>query len=74
VVIDHRDQKHQPNADQQEADLLMVEAVELGMQRRRFDLDHADQRQQKHQRKQGPVEVAEGRETAHGGSAIAGLR
>ena len=35
VVVDERDQKHQHDADRQEADLLVVEAMELGLERRR---------------------------------------
>jgi hypothetical protein len=58
------------DADQQKADLLLAEAVELGVQRRGLDLQHADDGDQQHQGEEHPVEVAKRGEAAHGlGSA-----
>ena len=77
VVVDDGDEKHQHDADEQKLDLLLAEAVELGVQRRGLDLEHADDGDQQHQGEEHPVEVAERGEAAHGlasgrGSVIAG--
>ena len=65
VVVDQRDQEHQHQADREEADLLLVEAVKFGVQRRRLDLEDADQREQHDEAEENPVEVAVGREAGH---------
>ncbi len=66
VVVDKRDQKHQDEADDEEADLLLLEAVKLGVERSRFDLEDADQREQQDEAEENPVEVAIGGEAGHG--------
>jgi len=58
VVVDPRDEKHQSDADQQKGNLLVVEVVEPGGQRRRSDLQHAERGDQQHQAEEHPVEVA----------------
>src|SRR6266851_2757693 len=67
VVVDQRNEEHQDDADDEEADLFLVEAVELGVERRRFDLEDADQREQQDEAEEDPVEVAVGGEAGHDG-------
>ncbi len=46
VVVDHRDEEHQHEADEEEDDLLGLEAVELGHGRGGADFEHADDGEQ----------------------------
>jgi hypothetical protein len=46
VVVDQRDEEHQDEADGEEADLLVVEAVELGVEGGGLDLEDGDEGEQ----------------------------
>ena len=65
VVVDQRDEEHQDDADREEADLLVVEAVELGVERGGLDLEDRDEREQKDEAEKNPVEVAIRGEAGH---------
>ncbi len=65
VIVNQRDEKHQNDADCQEADLFLIEAVELGVEGRGLDLEDRDQREQKDEAEKNPVEVAIGGEAGH---------
>jgi hypothetical protein len=65
VIVDQRDEKHQDDADREELDLLVVEAVELGMEGGGLDLEDGDEREQEDEAEKHPVEVAIGREAGH---------
>ena len=65
VVVDQRDEEHQDDADGEEADLLVVEAVELGVEGGGLDLEDGDEREQKDEAEKDPVEVAVGGEAGH---------
>ena len=65
VIVNQRDEEHQNDADCQEADLLLVEAVELGVEGRGLDLEDRDQREQKDEAEKNPVKVAIGGEAGH---------
>jgi len=45
VLVDQRDEEHQDDADGEEADLLVIEAVKLGVEGGRFDLEDRDERE-----------------------------
>jgi hypothetical protein len=66
VVVNQRDEEHQHQAECEELDLLMVEAVEFGVQRRGLDLENRDDRKQKDEAQKDPIEVAVGGEAGHG--------
>ena len=68
VVVDQRHEKHEHDADGKEADLLGVEAVELGVEGGGFDLKDADDGEDGDKGEQDPVEVAKGGEAGHGAS------
>ncbi len=71
MVVDERDEEHEDEADGEEADLLLVEAVELGHGGGGTDLEDADDGEQGDHAEQGPVEVAVGGEALH--EAVASL-
>ena len=80
MVVDQRDEKHQDDADGEEVDLLVVEAVEFGMEGGGLDLEDGDEREQEDEAEEHPVEVAKGGEAGMGcrlvrfcGCAAAGL-
>jgi hypothetical protein len=65
VVVDQRNEKHEDDADREKADLLVVESVELGVERGGLDLKHRDERQQKDEAEKNPIEVAVRGEAGH---------
>ncbi len=65
VIVDQRDEEHQDDADREEADLLVVKAVELGVEGGGLDFEDRDERKQKDEAEKGPVEVAVGGEASH---------
>src|SRR4029077_8143428 len=70
VVVDQRDEEHQDDADGEEADLLVVEAVELGVEGGGLDLEDGDERKQEDEAEKDPVEVAIGGEAGHDGGVL----
>ena len=66
VIVDQRDEEHEDETDEEEADLLVVEAVKLGHRGGGPDLQHADEREDAEEGEEGPVEVAVGGEALHG--------
>ncbi len=70
VVVDQRDEEHQDDADGEEADLLVIEAVELGVEGGGLDLEDRDEREQEDEAEKNPVEVAIGGEALHGFVAL----
>jgi hypothetical protein len=67
VVVDQGDEEHQDDADGEEADLLVVEAVELGVEGGGLDLEDRDEREQEDEAEKNPVEVTVGGEAGHDG-------
>ena len=67
VVVDQGDEEHQDDADGEEADLLVIEAVKLGVERGGLDLKDRDEREQEDEAEKNPVEVAVGGEAGHWG-------
>jgi hypothetical protein len=65
VVVDERDEEHQDKADCEEANLLVIKAVELGVQRSGLDLEDRDEGEQEDKAEEDPVEVAIGGEAGH---------
>jgi hypothetical protein len=65
VIIDHRHQKHENEANRQKSELLVIEAVKLGVNGSGFDFKNGDDRKHKDKAEENPVEIAERRETAH---------
>jgi hypothetical protein len=70
VVVNQRDEEHQDDADGEEADLLVIEAVELGVEGGGLDLKNRDEREQEDKTEKNPVEVAVRGEAGHGGQLL----
>ena len=66
VVIDQRQDEHADEAGREPEHLLLIEVDKFCVQRRAVNFQHADHRESEHKGQQGPVEVAIGKESAHG--------
>jgi hypothetical protein len=65
VIVDHRDQKHEDEADRKKSELLLIEAMKLGVNGSGLDLKDGDDRKHKDKAEENPVEIAKRKETAH---------
>ena len=59
VIVDERDEEHENETDEQELDLLVVEAMELGHGGGGADFEDAEDGEESEQAEESPVELAE---------------